>query len=91
MILGDYRKRLDAVDDEILRLLNKRAQISLEVQRMKDEVGLSPRDVVREDEICRRMMDRNTGPLLNQHVFETFKLILNNSWALLCLKSLETK
>ena len=33
--LGDLRKRIDAVDDEILRLLNQRGALVIEVARVK--------------------------------------------------------
>ena len=82
MILSDYRKRLDDIDDQLLRILNQRAQIVLEVARMKAENNMPYRDYRREEELINRAVKRNAGPLLNAHVEGIFDLILEISAAI---------
>lgn len=82
MILSDYRKRIDQIDDDLLRLLNLRAQMVLEVARMKAENNLPYRDIDREEQLIKRAIKRNAGPLLSAQVEGIFDLILEVSAAI---------
>lgn len=77
MLLADMRKRVNDVDDEILRLLNKRATIVADIARMKFDAGLNARDAVREQEILERMFNRNPGPLDEIRLIDVFQGMLN--------------
>ncbi len=56
------REKIEALDDEILRLLNKRAEIVLEVGKVKSEGKLNFYDPKRESEILNRLTSQNPGP-----------------------------
>jgi len=77
MILEDYRKRIDKVDDELLRLMNLRAQIVIEIERMKQEADLSLEDAEREKLILDRVDARNPGPLHRLAVRNIFYQLIN--------------
>lgn len=77
MLLADMRKRVNDVDDEILRLLNKRAAIVADIARMKFDAGLTMRDTSRERVVRDRMVDRNSGPLYWNNVFNIYDVILS--------------
>ena len=49
------RRRIDAVDDALARLLAERAELTAAVQRLKDVPGQAGRDREREDQIVARM------------------------------------
>ncbi|MCB9496514.1 MAG: chorismate mutase [Fibrobacteria bacterium] len=61
--LESARLRLDAIDRELLRLLNDRMKIALDIVRAKRESGLPVFDGGREDLVLERLARRNEGPL----------------------------
>lgn len=71
MILSDMRKRIDEIDDEILRLLNKRASIVTDIAAHKRICKLPVVDLDRYNAVLLRMAARNTGPLSNSAI-QTF-------------------
>ena len=50
MDLTDYRKQIDAIDDEILRLFKERMDVSLGIAAYKKEHALPALDAARERE-----------------------------------------
>jgi chorismate mutase len=60
------RKRIDALDREIVRLLNERARLAIEAGHVKAEVGRPVHDPERETEVLQRVRDANglAGALL---------------------------
>jgi chorismate mutase len=38
--IDNVRERMDAIDDELLRLFNERAKLALAIGRMKKDLGL---------------------------------------------------
>ena len=63
MTLQQLRKRIDRVDAQILRLLNQRAALGLEVGCLKKREGRRLFDPKREQAILRRLTEVNGGPL----------------------------
>lgn len=61
--LESARLRLDAIDREMLRLLNDRMKIALDIVRAKREAGLPVFDAGREELVLDRLAQRNEGPL----------------------------
>ncbi|HEU4514446.1 MAG TPA: GNAT family N-acetyltransferase [Nocardioidaceae bacterium] len=55
---GALRRRIDAVDDELADLLDRRAALTAHVQRLKEVPGQAGRDPDREAEIATRMARR---------------------------------
>jgi chorismate mutase/prephenate dehydratase len=55
MSLDDPRAQLDALDDEIVRLLDERARIVGDVSRAKREANLPPYDPEREQQVLDRL------------------------------------
>lgn len=60
--LADLRAAIDAIDDEILALLNRRAESVIEVGRIKAERNLRYYVPEREVEILNRIASANPGP-----------------------------
>jgi chorismate mutase/prephenate dehydratase len=85
--LGDVRARIDAIDQEIQRLLNERASCAQDVARIKLEQGEDAETAFyrpeREAEILRGVMARNAGPLGAEEVARIFREIMS------CCLSLE--
>jgi chorismate mutase/prephenate dehydratase len=60
--LAPLRERIDAIDHEIVALLNERAQIALEIGRVKQQTGRrTVRDAKRETEVLERVTSASAG------------------------------
>ena len=60
--LAPLRERIDAIDHEIVALLNERAQIALEIGRVKEQIGRrTVRDSQRETEVLERVTSASAG------------------------------
>jgi chorismate mutase-like protein len=79
MKIKNWRRKIDAIDTAMLHLLNLRAELALEVGRLKGERGLALRVPAREQEILTRMKKLNPGPLGEDSIEKIYQLILNES------------
>ncbi|MFW5730937.1 MAG: prephenate dehydratase [Desulfonatronovibrionaceae bacterium] len=80
--LEDIRRGISSIDQEIVRLLNKRAGLSIEVGEIKSR----SRDIVfkpfREKEILTRLLMNNNGPLPEEHLRAIYREIFSSSRSL---------
>lgn len=79
MIVGHLREQIDAIDAQLVDLLNRRAEVALELGRHKRESGLELRDARREAQILSRARELNAGPLDPEAVERLFRAILVES------------
>jgi chorismate mutase-like protein len=77
--INNPRAEIDAIDGEILRLLNRRAEIALRVGAAKASVDTSLCDPQRESEVLQRLTGENSGPLDAQAVENIFQRIIDES------------
>ena len=78
--LKALRSRIDALDLEILRLVNERAEVAHTIGGLKgDGVFYRPE---REAQVLRRLADANEGPLPNMSVTQLFTEIISACRAL---------
>jgi 3-deoxy-7-phosphoheptulonate synthase / chorismate mutase len=80
--LPDLRDRIDALNGRILALLQERAEIVLEVARVKQEQGLRGHDPKREEEMLRRLTAELSGPFGPAEIRAIFKAIFRASLAI---------
>lgn len=73
------RDEIDAIDAELLSLLNRRAGVALEVGRRKQGAGLPLRDSKRERQILARARASTPGPLGPAAIERLFRAILAES------------
>src|SRR5829696_2976414 len=78
-IINNPRAEIDAIDTEILRLLNQRAEIALRVGAAKTVVDTSFCDPKRESEVLERLAKENTGPFDEQSIENIFQRIIDES------------
>ncbi len=76
------RSEIDAIDDEILRLLNERAGIALRVGAAKTSAESSLCDPNREREVISRLQGDNPGPLDGLSIANIFERIIDESLSL---------
>lgn len=74
--LHQLRRRIDALDVRLLRLLTQRAALALRVGRIKRREGWRLVDLAREREILQRMAEASQGPLTPQAVRAMYRTIL---------------
>lgn len=72
--LTELRKKIDTIDDQLLSLLNKRAQLALKVRIAKGSTNVYRPQ--REAEILERLKNRNDGPLSAEAVSTLFQSII---------------
>lgn len=78
-IKDNPRAKIDAIDDELLRLLNERAAIALKVGAVKRRNATSLCDPQREREVLARLTRQNSGPLDEQNIINIFQRIIDES------------
>ncbi len=77
--LDGCRRQIDALDSELLRLLNQRAAIACEIASIKVALGLPAYDGNRERQVLARIAEMNTGPLDQQSVIDIFSGIIRET------------
>ena len=79
MKIDDWRRKIDAIDNAMLHLLNLRIELALEVGKLKNNSGVALRVPARELEIRTRMKQMNPGPLDGQSIDRIYQAILDES------------
>ncbi len=81
--LEAIRREIDGFDNELLALINRRAELAKKVAQVKDGEGSShyyrPE---REAEVLRSLIDGNDGPLPGHHISRIFQEIMSACRAL---------
>ncbi|NVM57880.1 MAG: chorismate mutase, partial [Desulfobacterales bacterium] len=80
--LNQPRGKIESLDLEILRLLNERASVSLQIGKLKAEDGLDIHDRRREETIFKYLAQHNEGPLRAFEISQIFGKIISTSRAL---------
>jgi chorismate mutase len=76
MDLADWRKKIDAIDRELVRLLNERAQCVAEIGKIKRQGGLPIESSGREEKVFSNVLGANRGPLENDELRRVFERIV---------------
>ncbi|MEY8562615.1 chorismate mutase [Eggerthellaceae bacterium 3-80] len=71
-----HREQIDAIDQELVALLNQRAGHSLVIRGLKPGAHMGLYDARREEEIFAKIDSYNNGPLYNEHLREIYTTIL---------------
>lgn len=75
--LEALRRRIDEIDSEILRNLNERARIVLEVGALKRVIGEPTYSPARERQILERLGQENAGPFPGEGLAPVFREIVS--------------
>lgn len=82
MDIKDIRKKIDELDQQILKLLNERAACALEIGKMKASKSEHTYAPERELQVIGQVLEENHGPLDDQAVGAVFREIISASRAL---------
>ena len=77
MDISDWRKKIDEVDAAVLKLLNLRAEMALEIGKLKSAGGIGLRAPAREREVIERMQAANPGPFDAEAIETIYVTIVN--------------
>jgi chorismate mutase/prephenate dehydratase len=77
--IEDWREQIDAVDRELLCLLNRRVRLAIEVGEVKRRDATPLCDPGRERQILLRARQANRGPLDDEAVARIFQCVIDES------------
>ncbi len=80
--IGVFREEIDRIDDVILELLNKRANLAIEIGKAKASRNLEFYSSQRERSIFERLSTNNDGPFPNEALRAVFREIMSASLSL---------
>lgn len=76
LALGPLREQIDALDREIVRLLNERAAIGIEIGQAKAARGLQIHDPERERDVLCRVAAANPGPVADEDLLALYREVI---------------
>ncbi len=82
MSVKDIRKKIDEIDDRIIRLLNERANAALAIGKLKEKANARVYAPEREKQIFEQITEKNVGPLTNDGLKAIYKEIISASRSL---------
>ncbi|MGH9355395.1 MAG: chorismate mutase [Terriglobia bacterium] len=80
--VAEWRKRIDEIDQQMLKLLNERAQCAVEIGHNKKQHNQPAWAPEREAEILRNVVEANAGPLNDAAVRRLFERIIDEARSL---------
>jgi chorismate mutase len=76
MDITDWRKKIDSIDQEVLRLLNERAHAANEIGKIKETTHAAVYEPDRERTIFSNLHKANRGPLTNEDITQIYEQII---------------
>ncbi len=80
--LAKLRGQIDKIDQELVKRMNERAKLALEVGKVKQTTGQACYDPAREEEILARVVEYSKGPLAGHSLKAVFRELISGSRAL---------
>ena len=77
--VNDLRRRIDQIDDQLMKLLNSRSACAVEIGRIKRRIGMPVYQPEREKWILERAERNNPGPLDSGAVRRVFERVIDES------------
>ncbi len=80
--LANLRGEIDRIDKELVTLLNRRAEMSLQIGTVKQKQGLEVWSPAREEEVVNRALTTSRGPMPPETLRLIFRELLSSSRSL---------
>ena len=77
MDIADWRKRIDELDQKLVRLLNQRAECAVQIGRLKRNTNLPVYEPARERIIFENICRANPGPLSSDDLKRVYERIID--------------
>ena len=75
--LAKHRREIDALDLELLQLLNQRTRVVESIGHIKQEIQLPVYEPKREEDVFRNVVEHNDGPLGPDALKRIFERIID--------------
>ncbi|MDI6774540.1 MAG: chorismate mutase, partial [Verrucomicrobiota bacterium] len=75
--IDELRQEIDAIDEQIVRLLAQRAQVAARIGEKKRELGIPVQNVARENVVLERAKSLNRGPAGDRAVEAVYRSIID--------------
>jgi chorismate mutase/prephenate dehydratase len=82
MALEDLRKRIDELDLQLVKLLNERARVVVEIGKLKNKTGSQIYAPDREKEVFTKIAEANEGPLQDRCLVAIWRELMSGSFVL---------
>lgn len=79
MEIDDWRDEIDAIDEQLVDLLNRRSQCAIEIGRIKRKLDMPVYSPAREMEVIKHVINSSRGPLDAGAVRRLFERIIDES------------
>ena len=76
MDLSDWRQRIDALNLQLVDLLNERAKCAVAIAEVKKKKMLPILDAEREQQVIGAVLSKNSGPLTDESIRRIFECIM---------------
>lgn len=80
--MDGWRKRIDEIDQQLVKLLNQRSQCAVEIGHHKKKLNMPAWQPSREADILRNAVKVNQGPLDDAAIRRLFERIIDEARAL---------
>lgn len=77
MEISDWRKKIDEVDEQIVRLINQRAEAAHAIGALKQKSELPVYEPQRENDVFEHVRRSNQGPLSNTEIVDIYERIID--------------
>ena len=77
--IDEMRQRIDWIDEQLVRLLNARAECALQVGHLKKALGLDIYQPKREIDVLGNVQRLNTGPLDDGAIRRLFERVIDEA------------
>ena len=77
-----WRKRINEIDQQLVKLLNERSQCAVEIGHIKKKLNVAAWQPQREAEILRNVVKSNQGPLDDAAIRRLFERIIDEARSL---------
>ncbi len=77
--ISEWRRRIDELDLDLVRILNERAQCAIEIGKIKRRRNMAIYDPKREESVIDLVTRANTGPLDDEGMRRLFERIIDES------------
>jgi chorismate mutase/prephenate dehydratase len=82
MSLEELRKRIDDIDRQLVKLLNERARVVIDIGKFKNKTGGQIYAPDREKKVFETMVKANEGPLPDRCLVAIWRELMSGSFAL---------
>ena len=82
MSLDELRKRIDEIDIQLVKLLNERARVVVEIGKLKNKTGGQIYAPHREKAVLEKVVRANEGPLLDRSLTAIWREMMSASFVL---------